>query len=364
VKIGDDVIDEIIRFFGVRVDLTEALEVEGISKGSRIFKVKGFPSDCEVYLIDNSPGKEIACHPHIVGERLSELCLEVARDAVKALIKLTNIQEYGEGATVFEHVLRAAPGYRLHESLRERGIGFREVWIRPRYIVPSYRDHEAEEKRIEIVYEDFSDLPRRELLLVVKPDTEASGRTGQVSLRRIAEVAEERNSALEELIVYGFISMQGLKNIYQTAKEIGFKKTYFFAIGNLTALCHNLYDMPLYGPDESYYAERGELRLISGIADYSTLKRYLPEYIPGADQPGDWSARQTSVYTGYGYEPGGIEEHLKNSIKLIERLWKLSKNQEWFMDFHEKAIKSELGALKDTLTFIQGKKKGGQSIIE
>ena len=353
-EVSETVIDEIIEIFKIKVDLTEILEVKGLAKESRVFRVKGFPKDCEVYLIDNLSSKDIACHPHIVDEKLSELCLKAARDAAKAIIELTDIREYGEENIVFEHVLRAAPGYRLHEALREAGVGFREIWIRPRYIIPSYRDHyEAAEKRIEIVYEDFSELPRRELLLVMKPDTEASGRTGQISLRRLAEVAEERNSALEELIAYGFISIHGLKNIYQTAKDLGFKKVHFFVIGDLTALCHNLYDMPLYGPDESYYSEQGELRLISGIADYSTLKRYIPEYIPGADQPGDWSARQTSVYTGYSYEPGGIEKHLKNSIALIERLWKISKDQEWFMDFHERAIKNELEALRTALSNIQ-----------
>lgn len=350
-----EALDRVIEIFGIEVDLTESVEVSGLAEGTRVFRAHGFPSGCEVYIVDSLAGKEVACHPHIVGEELAELCLEAAREAAKAIIELTPIKEYGDGAVVYEHVLRAAPGYRLHEALRELGVGFREVWVRPRYVVPSYRDHESEAKALEIVYEEFSDLPRREALLVLKPDTEASGRTGGASLRRLAEVAEERNSALEELIIYGFISKHGLETIYRAAKDVGFRRVHFFAIGDLTALCHNMYDMPLYGPDESYYSERGELRLLGGVADRSTLERYLPDFIPGADQPGDWSARQSLVYTGCGYEPGGIENHLRNSLKLIERLWEISKGHEWFMDFHEEAIRRELEELGRALARYAGK---------
>lgn len=350
--------DELIEIFRIQVDLVEDVHVEGLSPGSRLYRVKGFPRSCKVYIIDCDAGREIACHPHIVGERLAELALECARNAARAIIDLTSIRKYHADAIVFEHVLRAAPGYRLHEALREIGAGFREVWIRPRYVTPSYRAHHAaDERRIEIVYEDFAGLPRRELLMVLKPDTEASGRTGRACLERLAEVAEEKNSALEELIIYGFLSIDGLKTIHETASRLGFRKTYFFAIGDLTALCYNLYDMPLYGPDESYYSEKGELKLLGGITSYETFGEYIPEYIPGADQPGDWSARQTILYTGHNYEPGDIEKHLTNSIMLIERLWNISKNQEWFTEIHERAIRRELKNLRATLAHYRGQKK-------
>lgn len=354
-SVDSSLADRLIETFKIQVDLTEKVDVEGLSPGSSIFRVKGFPRDCEVYVIDCEAGRRIACHPHIVGEELAELSLLCARDAARAIAQLTDLREYGRDAIIFEHVLRAAPGYRLHEALREAGLEFREVWVRPRYVIPSYRAHHAaDERRIEIIYEDFSELPRRELLIVLKPDTEASGRTGRASLQRLAEAAEEKNSALEELIVYGFISIDGLKAIHQTARELGFKRTYFFAIGNLTALCHNLYDMPLYGPDESYYSEKNELKLLGGITDYETFSKYLPEYIPGADQPGDWSARQKMLYTGYDYEPGDIEKHLTNSINLIERLWKISRDQEWFTSMHEEAIKRELEHLRGELAKYRG----------
>jgi len=343
--VSSTILDMLVEVFKIGVDRTEEVMVSGQS--CRVFGVKGFPSDCEVYIVDSDAGKEVACHPSIVGDKLSKLCLEMALDAAKAILELTPLREYARDSIVFEHVLRAAPGYRLHEALKDIGVDFREVWVRPRYVTPSYRDHDEEAaKRLVIVYEDFSNLPENRDLIVVKPDTEASGRTGEIALKRLARFAEEKGCRLEELIIYGFISEPGLKAVYEVARELGFKKIYAFAIGNLTALCYNMYDMPLYGPDESYYAERGEIRNLGGIADYTTLERYAPEFIPGADQPGDWSARQVRVFTGTGYEPGGIPKHLKNSIELIERLWKLSRGMDWFMDFHEHAIKRELEALR------------------
>lgn len=346
------VLDRLVEEFGIRVDLTEEVGVSGLREGSKVFRVRLPGARSEVYVVDTLAGKDIACHPSIVGEELWRLSLEAALDAARAILELTPLGEVGWGSVVFEHVLRAAPGYKLHEALRvvEPGAGFREVWVRPRYVTPSYRDHDEEAaKRLVVVYEDFSQLPEGVELTVLKPDTEASGRTGTVALERLAAAAEERGSGLGELVVYGFVSEPGLRAVEEVALRLGFRRTYFFAVGNLTALCHNLYDMPLYGPDESYYSEHGGVKLLGGVADYSTLERYALEFIPGADQPGDWSARQSRVYTGTGWEPGGIEKHLRNSVHLIERLWEICRGQPWFMEFHEEAIKRELEALRRAL---------------
>ena len=134
--ISSSILDRLVETFKMGVDRTEEVLVSGQS--CRIFRVKGFPSDCEVYIVDSDAGKEVACHPSIVGERLAKLCLEMALDAVKAILEFTPLREYGGDSIVFEHVLRAAPGYRLHEAFRDAGLDFREVWVRPRYVTPSY----------------------------------------------------------------------------------------------------------------------------------------------------------------------------------------------------------------------------------
>jgi len=340
----------LIETFNIRVGLTEKLELSGLRPCTEIYKVGGLQLRSEVYILDSPEVRSVACHPHIVGDELIESMDRVAYDAVKALIELTSISELEGDEVIYEHVLRAAPGYRLHEALRKSGIDFREVWIRPRYKLPSYRDHDEEAvKEIEVVYQDFSEIPEGRDLVVVKPDTEASGRTAETALQRLYEEAEKKNSKLRELIVYGFISEHGMKVIEEKALRIGFKKIYFIALGDITALCYNMYDMPLYGPDESYYSEYREMRRLGGITDYQIFEKYVSEFIPGADQPGDWSARQKILYTGTGHEPGGIAKHLENSISLVGRLWEISRGQEWFMEFHEEAIRKELEQLKDKL---------------
>ncbi len=337
----------LIDTFNIRVGLTEEVQFPGIRPDVKVYRVNGLLDSSEVYIIDSPEVRRVACHPHVVGDELISLMKKVAYDASKVIVELTMIDQLRDDEIVFEHVLRAAPGYCLHDALREIGLKFREVWIRPRYKLPSYRDHDEEaSKEIEVVYQDFSNIPEDSDLMVLKPDTEASGRTSETALSRLYQEAGKKNSKLRELVVYGFISEYGMKVIEKTALKLGFKKIYFIALGNITSLCYNLYDMPLYGPDESYYSERGEIRKLGGIIDYQALQDYLLEFIPGADQPGDWSARQKTLFTGLGYEPGGIRKHLQNSIDLINRLWKISKGQEWFMEFHEEAIKKELQELK------------------
>ncbi|MCD6593058.1 hypothetical protein J7L00_03130, partial [Candidatus Bathyarchaeota archaeon] len=78
--------DRLIDVFRIKVDLTEPLGA--FSSTSKIFRIKGFPSDCEVYIVDSDAGKEIACHPSIVGDRLAKLCLEMALDAAEAILEL------------------------------------------------------------------------------------------------------------------------------------------------------------------------------------------------------------------------------------------------------------------------------------
>lgn len=352
--ISQSIVEMLVDAFNIRVGLTEEVDFPGIRRGVKVYRVNGLLEHSEAYIIDSPEVRRVACHPHVVGDELTDLMGRVAHDACKVIMELTMINEFIGDQIVFEHVLRAAPGYRLHDALRGLGVTFREVWIRPRYKVPSYRDHDEEaSKDIEVVYQDFSSMPSGSDLMVLKPDTEASGRTGETALLRLYEEAEKRNSKLRELIIYGFISEYGMKVIEKVALGLGFKKIYFIALGNITALCHNMYDMPLYGPDESYYSERGEVRKLGGVTDYEVLEEYIPEFIPGSDQPGDWSARQKLLYTGVGYEPGGIRKHLENSISLISRLWKISGGQEWFMDFHEEAIKRELQLLSNKLSQIE-----------
>ncbi len=342
------ILDDIIEEYGVDTESTKPVEVEGLKPTTRVFRVDRPDLIDELYIVDTLEAKAIACHPHLVGEALEPLCLNAALEAVKAIWRLTDIAGVNRDSLVFENVLRAAPGYRLREAIEALNAGgrIREVWVRPRYSVPSYRDHdEGAIRDLRIVYEDFDELPQDREVVVLKPDTEATGRSGQMSIDRVVEGCEEVGSRVGEVILYGFISIPGLRLLRRTAKRHGVRLI-AFSMGNLTHLAHNGYDMTLYGVDESLWEERGIMRKLGSIVDRSTLERYVVEFVPGSDQPGDWSARQRSLYvTKTDKEPGGIKKHLENSIRLIEALREISDYEPW----QDRIAGRELQILKATL---------------
>jgi hypothetical protein len=348
IKFTPKEIEGIIETYKLKLDPIEKMNIE-LNKATRIYEVFDLLSQgSRLLIIDSLAGKDIACFPHIVGDKLKKLAKDVAKDAMRLLKRLQVFKD--EHEIVFEHVLRAAPGYELHEALKEFGKSFKEVWIRPRYVVPSYRKHDEEERDIKIVYEDFLNFPKSANIILVKPDTEASGKTAEVSLNRAFEEAERKRSEIKTIVLFGFISEPGIKRIERVVQEHD-AKLFALAIGCVTALCKNNYDMPAYGPDESSYSSN-KPRNVGCIISEETFHRYLQEYVPGSDMPGDWSARQSKVLVDSGktFENGGIEKHLKNSINFIENLRKIysKENLEFSPKFNEIA-KRELVALNKEL---------------
>jgi hypothetical protein len=341
-------VDSIVAEYSIDVESTRSIEVRGLEATTKLFIVERPDLIEKLYIIDTAQGKRIACHPHIVGKKLKNLAFGAALEAAKAMSQLTDIAKVDRDSTVVENVLRAAPGYELHEAFKEltKGRGFRDVWILPRYGTPSYRSHDKESQtELNIIYEDFEALPRNREITVLKPDTEATGKTGKKSIERIVEKCEDAGSTMKEIILYGFISAPGLEMISETANRHGIELT-AFAIGNVTDLAHNGYDMTLYGVDESFWKATGKTRKLGSIVDVTTLERYLPEFVPGSDQPGDWSDRQTSVYaTNERKEPGEIGKHLRNSVRLIESLVKISDYTPW----QERIVNNELKLLHAAL---------------
>jgi hypothetical protein len=325
-------IDKIITEFNINTKSTSRISVQGLNPSTKLFKVYIPDFTGKLFIIDTKQGRKIACHPYIVEEPLKKLAWESAFEAVKAINELTNLSKVSQDCVVFENVLRAAPGYELQTAFKKSmgGDMFNNVWIRPRYVRPSYRDHDKEEHAaLNIIYEDFDELPHDRDLFVLKPDTEATGKTGQISIERLVERCNDVGSTVRSLILYGFISVPGLRLISETAEKYGIELI-AFAVGNVTDLAFNGYDMTLYGVDESYWKATQQIKKLGSIVDIETLETYLPEFIPGSDQPGDWSNRQTSVYIMKNRkEPGGIKTHLQNSIKLIRSLIKISDYTPW-----------------------------------
>ena len=347
--------DSLIQEYGVNVDATAPAELRRtrLENDVRIFKVTY--SSLNAYIVDTPPVRRIACHPHVVGAELERLMLESAEMTLKAILELAEVDTTRDGI-LFEQILRAAPGYQLHKAA-ERLIpnSFRTVFIRPRYTHTSYRDHDGMiQKQLEVVYEDFANVQKNGDIVLMMQDTVASSRSAAISIDRVLHHCEKVGSRIRKWVVYGFVSLEGLKLMDRIAQSYGIPLT-CFALGNLTALCANNYDMPLFGVDEWLWQKNGSVNKLGALVDRATFMDYLPEFIPGADQPGDWSARQSRLFTGTGYEDGNIDGHLENSIRLVESLRKIGT----FTDWQDRIAHTELELMKDKLASIKSEKLHG-----
>jgi hypothetical protein len=343
-------VDSVIQDYGINVDATIPIKFKRarMSKGTRVYQVEN--ASVRTYLVDTPMTRRIACHPHVVGKELENLSLEAAENTLPAILELSEVGHHEE--IVFEQILRAAPGYKLHEAARKQIYdSFRTVYIRPQYTHTSYREHNGMiQQQLRVVYEDFSDLPKGKEISIIMQDTVASGRSGEIAIKAALDHCERVGSRIKKWILYGFISSRGLKVLEETAKSHGLTLV-AFAMGNLTALCSNNYDMPLYGVDESLWKRTHSVQKLGALVDRSTLADYVQEFIPGADQPGDWSARQLKLFTGVGHENGNIRDHLENSARLIESLMTIGN----FADWHKKLALEELGRINEELIAVENR---------
>ena len=340
-------VDSLIQEYGVNVDATRqvTLKKRHLAENTRIYEVEHLSPNA--YIIDTPMTRRIACHPYVVGEELEGLTSKAAEQALPGILELSGLDEpKNHGEIVFEQILRAAPGYQLHQAAsRLIPNSFKTIYIRPRYTHTSYRDHDGMvQRQLNVVYEDFSSLPRNSNISLIMQDTVASSRSAEISIEAAVNRSEKIGSRIKLWILYGFISLEGLKLLEKVAETHGIPLV-AFAMGNLTALCANNYDMPLYGVDEWLWRRDRSIRKLGALVDRTTFAEYVQELIPGSDQPGDWSARQTRLFTGTGYENGNISEHLENSIRLIKSLLEIGT----FTDWQEQLARDELKMLEQEL---------------
>jgi hypothetical protein len=346
-QLETNLVDSLIQEYGVNVEATKPAKLKKtrLSAGVRIFETHY--SSLNAYVIDTPMTRRIACHPHVVGSELERLTTEIAKQSLPAILEVTGIRDSGKDReVVFEQILRAAPGYQLHLAAGELIPGsFRTVYIRPRYTHTSYRDHDGMiQRQLDVIYEDFSELPKGKDISLIMQDTVASSKSADVSIEAAIDRCNEVKSRIKLWIVYGFISLEGLKLLEKIAQSHGIPIV-SFAMGNLTALSANNYDMPLYGVDEWFWQRNHTIRKLGALVDRTTFEEYLPELIPGSDQPGDWSARQSKLFTGKGYEDGNIRDHLENSVRLIKSLLEIG----GFSDWQKRLAETELTRLQEKL---------------
>jgi hypothetical protein len=342
-----ETIDRMVQEFKIDIESTKIVKTKKakVGKKTRIYKV--IRVEPSTFIIDTSMAREIACYPHLVGESLERRSRKAAAEALPTILELSDINEkHGDSEIVFEQILRAAPGYKLQDfAPKVLGSSYRTVYVRPRYTHKSYRDHDGMiQREIEIVHQEFSEFPKGRKIALVMQDTVASGRSGEVSINATLKHCQQSGCKVEKWILYGFISEYGLQVLHRIAKQNDITMV-AFAMGNLTALSSNNYDMPLYGVDEAHWQKTRRIRKIGSVIDRTSLKEYVPYFVPGSDQPGDWSARQRNLFNGISHEPGDIIGHLNNSIRLVKSLCEIGEFEPW----QQQIAGKELSLLQRTL---------------
>lgn len=329
--------------FPLDLESTKVQPAAGLGKEAKLYRVRSsklIPGEAytgDTYIIDTAAGRTIAYQPHIVDEELKALCKEAARGFVAAAEDIGVLEPEEAGIM---HILRAGTGYMVADAMP---IHIPILDVRTQYEEEGYRDHSDDPRRLRVSYRSY---PKRieEVKSLVIPDTYATGRSAEAALLDLIA----KGFKPETVILYGFIAIPALVRIggLCEGQGIGLK---CFAICDIPQLAHNHYDMPVYGLDESLHAATGETGRLGSIVDAATLEKLIPGYVPGMDQPGDWSERQSHLFNGLKREQGNIRGHLEKSIALIERLTALSRGERWYTGVHEAAAEKELDALRQTL---------------
>ena len=333
--------DDVASFFPLDLDATKPVHLEESGGEAWLYRVTGSKLIPEgepvgiVYILDTRAGGMVACHPHIVGDDLKTLCRDAANhfvEAAKAVKALT------EDAAIL-HILRAGAGYMVADVMKEAPTAD----VRTEYRTCGYRAHPDELRRLVVSYRRYPD-GLDEAATIVVPDTYATGRSAEAALLDLMG----NGFKPDRIILYGFMAVPALIRLGALCEEHGVD-LHSFAICDLAQLAHNNYDMCIYGPDESLYKETSRRGVLGSVIDRATLRRLLPSYIPGLDQPGDWSERQSRLFDGVTNSSGNIRGHLVKSIGLIETLMEINAGEEWYTETHEAAANAELELLRRRL---------------
>ncbi len=336
-------LEVILDEFPLDVSSTEAVDMPGLRPGSRLYEVDvgassllsrdvGLP-----YIIDSEAGMRVACHPHLVGAALAELCLDCAVDFRAALGGLGLI--VGGGYALL-NLLRGSSGYRVSGAFPS---DIPVVSVRTEYSEDGYRSHSDDSRRVRVTYSDLVHGSDNPSTLIIS-DTFATGRSAEAALSHLLGEGVEP----ERVVLYGFTAIPALERLGLLCAGWGVELV-SFSICDITQLASNHYDMPVYGLDESLWESSGELRRLGSIIDMETLRRFMPRYVAGLDQPGDWSERHLDLFDGASVVSGDVARHLRKSIGLVESLVGLNSGQPWYDGWHGEIAEAELGLLREAL---------------
>jgi hypothetical protein len=336
--------DQIIEEFPLDTNSTESIRT---FEGAQLLKVNGKNTDLipsnvetgEIYILDSDEGRKIACHPHIVGKELESLCIKAASKFRRALEFL---EFYPSIETGILHILRGGRGYMVADVMPS---DIPVIDVRTEYTEDGYREHSDDSRDINVTYTSLLEKQSSwNISTLIIPDTVATGRSAEAAINRMYQ----SGFRLENIVLYGFISIPGLLKIVNLCVNMDID-VYSFAICDLTPLAWNNYDMPIYGLDEGLFEAEGRLQKLGSIIHPETLTSILPWYIAGLDQPGDWSERQLQLFNGNFNEDGDISGHCMKSLQLIESLDQINRIQSWYNIMHRKIAETESRKLHDTM---------------
>ena len=360
---AEDYVEEIIEEFDIDISSTSQVHIKGLRNDSRLFEVDADRSPLmhaevgqgKYYIIDTPACREVACHPHIVGEGLQELCHDAAFEFRKAL---TGLGLFEGGSLAIVNILRGSSGYRLVDLFNG---GVPTFTVRTQYRGDGYRSHTDDARRIVVTYRDYAEEDHRfrGVKTVVIPDTFATGRSAEAALQDLMRAGLE----LETVVLYGFTAVPALVRISGVCEDHGLELV-SFSLCDISQLAHNNYDMPIYGLDESLYTSMGGMRRMGSIIDSETLKDVLPQYVAGMDQPGDWSERQSTLFNGQENEVGDMMGHLTKSLRLIESLNEINSEQPWYSELHSGIADRELKMIREALESLERRVETGFRLIE
>jgi len=356
-------VERIIEEFPLDLSSTSPVHIRGLRRDARLFEVE---VDCSPliqtgvgqgkhYIIDTPQCREVACHPHIVGEGLRDLCQGAAVEFREAM---TGLGLFEGGSLAIVNILRGSSGYRLVDLFNGDVPNFT---VRTQYRGDGYRAHTDDARRIGVTYRDYSedDHRFRGVKMVVVPDTFATGRSAEAALQDLMRAGLEP----ETVVIYGFTAVPALVRISGVCEDHGLELV-SFSLCDISQLAHNNYDMPIYGLDESLYTSMGGMRRMGSIIDSKTLKDVLPQYVAGMDQPGDWSERQSTLFNGRGNEVGDMMGHLTKSLRLIESLNEINREQPWYSELHSGIADRELKMIWEALESLERHVEMGFRLIE
>jgi len=336
-------LEAILDEFPVDVSSTQFLDVPGLDD-ARLYEVdlsSGLmPLDMGVdacYILDSEAGMRVACHPHLVGAALAELCLDCAMDFRAALGGLGLIVD---GSYAILNILRGSSGYRVSGAFPSDTP---VVSVRTEYSENGYRAHSDDSRTVRVTYSNLvhgSDNPST----LIIPDTFATGRSAEAALVHLLG----EGIVPDRVVLYGFTAIPALERLGLLCAGWGVELV-SFSICDVTQLASNHYDMPVYGLDESLWESQGELRRLGSIVDMETLRRMVTLYVAGLDQPGDWSERHLDLFDGAGIVSGDVVGHLRKSIGLVESLVDLNSGQPWYDGWHGGIAEAELGLLREAM---------------